>query len=193
MADPTFDISVALKNRLPDSDHSLALLLIAIQRLARILELDLRQSARLSGLEKSEHDVVTTLWLAGPNHPLSPTQLSKEIIQTTSGMTKTLRRLEQARLVERVPDPSDGRRQLVRLTSAGSRLVERHDRQIFDRWKTKLASYSGPKRDRLANTLWSFLRLVEESSLAEQPARPHQRTTSTNSATRRAHRMAVIR
>jgi DNA-binding MarR family transcriptional regulator len=125
--------------------------------------LDLQRTAHLGGLERSEHSVLTMLWLAGPDHYLSPTQLSHLIVQTTGGMTKTLRRLERAGMVERIPDPGDGRRQLIHLTAAGSRLIERHVRQMFDRWEARLQRLPRSERAPLASTLWSFLIMVEES------------------------------
>ena len=163
MPDPIFDIDAALKDRFPDTDGDLALVLIAVARLGSILELDLQRTAHLGGLERSEHSVLTMLWLAGPDHYLSPTQLSHLIVQTTSGMTKTLRRLERAGMVERIPDAGDGRRQLIRLTAAGSRLIERHVRQMFDRWEARLQRLPRSERAPLASTLWSFLIMVEES------------------------------
>jgi DNA-binding MarR family transcriptional regulator len=165
MVNPIFDLGAALSDRLPDADQDLALVILAGARLGRILEWDLQQTARVAGLEASEHSVIVTLWLAGADHPLSPTELSQIIIQTTSGMTKTLRRLERAGLVERVPDPADRRGQLVQLTSAGSRLVERHTRQMLERWDTRLQRYSRSQRAQLANTIWSFVALAEESFL----------------------------
>jgi DNA-binding MarR family transcriptional regulator len=167
MAEPAFDIGAALKRRLPDADQDLALLIIATTRLGRILKQDLQQMARSGGLEESEYSVITILWLAGPDHPLSPTQLSQIIIQTTSGMTKTLRRLEEAALVERFPDPADGRRQLIRLTSAGSHLIDGHTRQMYARWDERLRQYDRAERARLATTLWSFVTLAEESFLGQ--------------------------
>jgi DNA-binding MarR family transcriptional regulator len=41
---------------------------------------------------------------------------------SSSGMTKRLDRMEDARLIERRPDPSDRRGTLVRLTHRGKRV-----------------------------------------------------------------------
>jgi DNA-binding MarR family transcriptional regulator len=160
-----FDMDAVLKKRFPDTDQGLVLLLVSAQRLGRILDLDLQRSARLAGLEKSEHEVLTILWLSDPNPALSPSQLSQAIIQTTGGMSKTLRRLERANWVERVPDPNDGRGQLVRLTKAGSSLIDRHNRELFERWNSRLQAYSGSARTNLAQALWSFAVLFEEKFL----------------------------
>jgi DNA-binding MarR family transcriptional regulator len=164
MPDPALDIDPRLfKDRLPGTDPDVALLVFAATRLGRILELEMQQNARRSGLEMSEYYVINLVSLAGPEHLLSPTQLSEIVLQTTGGMTKTLHRLEVAGLVERLPDPNDGRRRLVRLTPAGSRLVERDMRPMFDRWESTLEGYGLGAIGRLANDLWSFTRFLEES------------------------------
>jgi DNA-binding MarR family transcriptional regulator len=165
MAEPIFDMAAAIKRRIPDADPDLAMVIIAVARLGRLLEWDLQRTAHLGGLERSEHSVLTILWLAGPDHPQSPTQLSEIIIQTTSGMSKTLRRLERVGLVERIPDPSDGRGQLIRLTKAGSRRIEGHTRQMFERWEARLDSFPHSEWSRLADTIWALLTLAEESFL----------------------------
>jgi DNA-binding MarR family transcriptional regulator len=112
---------------------------------------------------------------------MSPTQLSRIVLQTTSGMTKTLRRLEAAALVERIPDPDDRRGRLVRLTTAGSHLIEDCTRQMFDRWNHRMQPYSRTEQAELASTLWSFVTLAEESFIgppALAPAYPGDKQAS---------------
>lgn len=49
----------------------------------------------------------------------SPRHVARFVVQTTGGLTATLGRLESAGLVERRPDPTDGRGRLVALTTEG--------------------------------------------------------------------------
>ena len=49
----------------------------------------------------------------------SPREIARFVVQTSGGLTATLNRLEQDGLVERRPDPTDGRGRLVVLTGAG--------------------------------------------------------------------------
>ena len=49
----------------------------------------------------------------------SPRSLARFIVQTSGGLTATLHRLEQQHLIERRPDPADGRGRLVVLTELG--------------------------------------------------------------------------
>ncbi|NUP48565.1 MAG: MarR family transcriptional regulator [Catenulispora sp.] len=64
--------------------------------------------------------------------PLRITELANAQGVTQPSMTQLLRRLEDAGLVGRVPDPGDGRVVLVELTEAG-------DKTLRDRWSTRLA------------------------------------------------------
>lgn len=164
MADPALDIDTQLlKERLTGADPDLALLVFAATRLGRLLDLEMQQAVHRGRLQLSEYHVISVLWLAGPDHPLSPTQLSQIVLQTTGGMTKTIRRLEDAGLVERRPDPTDGRRHLVHLTTAGGHLFTRDTLPMFDRWEATLQGYGRSRTARLAEDLWSFTRFVEET------------------------------
>jgi DNA-binding MarR family transcriptional regulator len=71
---------------------------------------------------------------------VSPTIIGEWIVQTSGGLTATLRRLESRGWIERRPDPADGRGRLVALTAAGTvahdiqfdDLLERYDRVFAD-------------------------------------------------------------
>jgi DNA-binding MarR family transcriptional regulator len=161
--DPPLDFTSALEKRMPDVDPDLVVILGALTRLGRILDWDLQRLARPAGLEKTEHWTLSALWAAGPDSPLTPTELSSIVLQTTSGMTKTLRRLEAAGLVERFKDQDDGRRQRIRLTAAGNRLIERDSRRLVARWHDKFEVATPLQRTELARALSSFLAIAEES------------------------------
>lgn len=173
MTDPALDMDTQrLKERVPGADPDFALLVFAATRLGRLLELEIQQAAHRGGLQMSEYYVIGALYVAGPDHPLSPTQLSQIVLQTTGGMTKTLSRLEDAGLVERRPDPADGRRRLIHLTTAGSRLFERDTLPMFGRWQEKLQGYDRSDAARLATDLWAFTRFLEESLLGRVAVGP---------------------
>ena len=157
-----------VRQRLPDLDGDVVLAFMALSRLGRMIERDTMTVLRADALEASEHAVMTVLWLRGPESPLSPTQLSKLIIQTPSGMTKTLRRLERAGLVERVHDPASDRRWSVHLTPAGSALAEEHLRQRISQWNEHLERYA-TMNGRLADILWA---LIDASQAPGEDDRP---------------------
>src|SRR3954468_5617452 len=67
------------------------------------------------GLKPGWLDVLSALRRSGEPDRLPPTKLSEEALISTAGMTNRLDRLEQARLVQRLPDPEDRRGVLVEL------------------------------------------------------------------------------
>jgi len=150
-----------IAHRLPGRAPDAGLVHLTMMRLGRLVERDLQQLLRPDGIERSEHSVMTTLWFAGPPHQLSPTRLSEIVVQTTSGMTKTLRRLEQHGLVERVANPADARSQLIALTDKGHDVVERHLHELVARWEDRLDTYTRREREQLITTLGRLLEVVD--------------------------------
>jgi DNA-binding MarR family transcriptional regulator len=76
------------------------------------------------GLKPGWLDVLAALRRAGAPYRLTPTKLSEESLISTAGMTNRLDRLEQAGLVDRLPDPDDRRGVLVELPVEGRELVD---------------------------------------------------------------------
>ncbi|MDW3219483.1 MAG: MarR family transcriptional regulator [Acidimicrobiales bacterium] len=62
---------------------------------------------------------VMSLLIHRPGRSASPSDIARFVVQTSGGLTATLRRLESDGFVERRPDPADGRGKLVVLTVAG--------------------------------------------------------------------------
>ena len=54
-----------------------------------------------------------------PHGAGSPSDIAQWVVQTSGGLTATLKRLEDDGHVERRPDPDDGRGRLVAITDAG--------------------------------------------------------------------------
>jgi DNA-binding MarR family transcriptional regulator len=105
----------------PDTEPASLLVTLWLSRLGRLLEVALESVVRQRGLAASEFRVLATLLLTGPPHQMSPTRLNDIVVVTSGGMTKAVTRLVELGLVERRPDPTDGRAQLVRLTDGGRR------------------------------------------------------------------------
>ncbi|MER7213519.1 MULTISPECIES: MarR family winged helix-turn-helix transcriptional regulator [Streptosporangium] len=76
------------------------------------------------GLTYAEFDVLATLRRAGAPHRLKPSMLASRSSLTTGGTSNILQRLTAAGLVEREPDPADGRSSWVCLTPLGVRRAE---------------------------------------------------------------------
>jgi DNA-binding MarR family transcriptional regulator len=101
--------------------------LALVGRLFRVVELaeaELAPPLRAHGLDSGWFDLMAALRRAGPPYELHPTELMATTMLTSGGMTKRIDRLVGAGLVERRPDPGDGRATLVRLTRRGKRIAD---------------------------------------------------------------------
>lgn len=76
------------------------------------------------GVTWSQFLALSSLRSAGPDQTLSPTQLYTAAQVTSGGMTKMMHALSDAKLIERVDNPDDGRSRLVRITPNGAALAE---------------------------------------------------------------------
>ena len=154
---PPFELRESLNECVPDVNQDVALLHLTLLHLGRLVESSIQTVLAPEGLDLSEHSVLSALWFAGPPHTMSPTQLSHVILQTTSGMSKTLRRVESLGLIERVSDPSDGRARLVVLTAEGRELAERPLRQLVDQWSTQLKDVRAGDLREVTDAVWNLV------------------------------------
>ncbi|MDD2452082.1 MAG: MarR family transcriptional regulator [Sulfurovum sp.] len=72
-------------------------------------------------LSSSEFDVLMALLCH--NEPMTPTNLYESMIFSSGGMTKLLKKLEEKKLIERIPSQKDKRSLLVALSRRGKKLV----------------------------------------------------------------------
>jgi DNA-binding MarR family transcriptional regulator len=91
-------------------------------------------------LTPSDYGVLASLRRAGAPYALKPSQLYSRLNRSSGGMTKILKRLEEAGLVERTPDPDDGRGTRVTLTARGRSLQDR----VFHAFIVATSSLMGP-------------------------------------------------
>ncbi len=88
------------------------------------------------GLTPAQFDVVATL---GNTEGMNPKLLGEKTLITKGTLTGVVDRLRDKGLVQRLPDPRDGRAQIVRLTPEGQALFEQvfpahgaHLARVFD-------------------------------------------------------------
>jgi DNA-binding MarR family transcriptional regulator len=132
-------ILAAWQGEAPGLDVTPLAVFSRVSRLARHLELTRREAFEAQGLDVWEFDVLAALRRAGSPYQLSPGALIHETLSTSGTMTNRIDRLTARGLVERLPDPRDGRRVRVRLTTAGRAAVEAalsslvaHERRLLE-------------------------------------------------------------
>lgn len=101
-------------------------LTLLLGRLGRLNEMLITATCADHGTTPAELRVLLFL-SQQPNGAASPRHVARFVVQTTGGLTATLGRLETAGLVERRPDPNDGRGKIVSITDSGRAL---HDRAL---------------------------------------------------------------
>ena len=84
---------------------------------------------------------------------MTPTALCKALLISSGGLTKLLKRLEAAGLIERPENPEDGRSQLVQLRPEGARLAEAAMTKLCDLQATWLAPLNEEQRGQLDQLL----------------------------------------
>ncbi|MGH3481936.1 MAG: MarR family winged helix-turn-helix transcriptional regulator [Nocardioidaceae bacterium] len=90
-----------------------------VNHLARLLAQALRRRIEADGVVPGQFAQLLALY---EQDGLTQSELSRRVRIEQPTMALTLKRMERDGLVERVPDPSDGRRALVMLTERARRL-----------------------------------------------------------------------
>lgn len=156
-----FDLRSAIQDSLPDVDADVVVLHLTLLHLGKLVETPANRLLAPDGLELSDRSVLVALLFAGPPHRMSPTQLATAILQTTSGMSKTLRRLQALGLVDREPDPADGRGRLVRLTTRGKDEAGLELRALASDWENRFGHLDADERAQMSDAAWSLLQRLD--------------------------------
>ncbi|MDX1674640.1 MAG: MarR family transcriptional regulator [Longimicrobiales bacterium] len=100
------------------------------------------------------YDALWQLWNS-PAGQLRMTDLADRILLTQSGLTRLVSRLEDEGLVQRMPDPDDGRVTLAGLTPAGrGRLAEAHPTHVAGIRRYFLEPLNREHLDAMADAWW---------------------------------------
>jgi DNA-binding MarR family transcriptional regulator len=140
-----------------------------ISRLAQLLQAELEPVFGAHGLNGGEFDVLAALRRAGRPYRLTPTELSKALMVTSGGMTKRLTSLEGHGLIDREPDPNDGRSTAVSLTREGKRLVETILPEHVANEQRLLGELSNKERTELAGLLQTLAVSLGDGADARLP------------------------
>jgi DNA-binding MarR family transcriptional regulator len=120
----------------------------------------LRDLAIDDDLTPSQTAVLTRLWKEGASSASALAGVERVRPQSMATMVAAL---EQRGLIERTPDPEDGRRQVVSLTEAGRERAE-SDRQVREEWLARAIQerYSERERRIILDALSLLERLTEQ-------------------------------
>ncbi len=128
---------------------------VVVSRLRR----QLRGLAIAGDLTPSQTAVLTRLWKEGAS---SASALAGAERVRPQSMATIVAALEQRGLIERSPDPEDGRRQAISLTKAGRQRAE-SDRQVREEWLARAIHerYSEAERRTILDALALLERLTD--------------------------------
>ncbi|HKQ00454.1 MAG TPA: MarR family transcriptional regulator [Actinomycetes bacterium] len=146
----------------PDLDVSPMGIIGRMSRLSRFLERSIATVLAGSGLNEPQFAVLAALRRAGPPHTLSPTDLYNALLVSSGAMTNRLERLATAGLVERIPDPGDGRSLLVALTDKGQKVINEAVAAHTANEHRLLSSLTVEERAQLAEVLRRLLLQFED-------------------------------
>ncbi|OBI21961.1 MarR family transcriptional regulator [Mycobacterium sp. E2327] len=132
--------------------RDLRVLFSRLRRRLRSLEVD-------EDLTPSQTAVLTRLWKEGAS---SASALAGAEGVRPQSMATIVAALEQHGLIQRTPDPEDGRRQVISLTAAGRRRAE-SDRRLREEWLARAIQerYSERERRVIIDALSLLERLTE--------------------------------
>jgi DNA-binding MarR family transcriptional regulator len=154
------------RSRRPDLDFSPLEVVSRLLRAAHYLQARLDDVAAAYGLSHTgDLDVLTDLDRAGPPYERTPTELAEAQLVTAGGMTVRLNRLQAAGLIERRPNPHDGRGILVRLMPLGENLAADALAIIIDTQASGIRGLEHSQQTVLADLLRELL-----TALGDTPA-----------------------
>jgi DNA-binding MarR family transcriptional regulator len=161
-ADPVDAILAQWQRERPDLDVSPMGILGRVTRLGKHLERGIQATFSDFGLHVGEFDVLATLRRSGKPYRLSPTELFNSLMVSSGTMTHRIDRLEQAGLVQRIPDPDDRRGTQIQLTDQGFNLIEQAVEAHVANEHRLLSALDEAERHLLTQLLRKLLRSFEE-------------------------------
>jgi DNA-binding MarR family transcriptional regulator len=146
------------RQQLPDLDTAGMVVLGRLAEAAQLIARDhLNPLFARFGLQPGEFDVLATLRRSGPPYRLTPTTLYEAAMISSGSMTNRLDRLEKAGLVQRLPNPEDGRGTLVGLSEAGLTLIDEAVNAHVANQRRVLAGLDAAEQVQLAGLLEKLL------------------------------------
>ena len=162
------------RRELPDLDRPEFDLVKRAARLGQLLEDALGECLAPWNLAKADYSVLSVLRTAGSGFKLRPTDLRDRLLLTSGGVSNIVNRLERLRLVQRLPDPDDGRSSWVKLTGDGAEVAE----EIMRTWAAVQQQMFATLSQELAQQGSDVLRAVLLALGDREPRAPAIRRTA---------------
>ena len=96
-------------------------------------------------LSHAEMDVLTALWIT--DAPMSPTELYEATVLSSGGMTKVLVKLQDKKLIRRLPSREDKRSMLVQLNELGVQTAQKCIQSLAQQDQTLFGVLSQEEKD----------------------------------------------
>ena len=109
----------------PDLDYSAKAVAARLVRLGTLFIEAIGRVAEPFGLSAYEYVILCVLRASGAPYTLPPKAIDPLMALSSGGLTNILHALEERDLIERLPDPSDRRGVLIRLTPQAVKLIDR--------------------------------------------------------------------
>lgn len=109
----------------PDLDVLPMAIIGRLSRTTEAIHTRLDATFALHDLDASSFDVLATLLRSGSPYRITPAELAREAMISSSAVAQRLNKLEARGLVRREAHPTDGRGTFVALTEAGKNAIER--------------------------------------------------------------------
>lgn len=145
----------------PDLDPSAKEVTGRIMRLASLIGASYAADFAPLGLNDGDYGVLAALRRADAKKGLTPTELARQRMMTSGGMTAALDRLERKAHVARSPNPDDRRGTLIRLTPAGRKLADRAMGLHVKAEARIVEGLDAAEREELSSLLRKLLRSLE--------------------------------
>ena len=145
----------------PDLDTSAKEITGRIVRLSGLFQQAYGAAFAPLGINDGDYGILVALRRAGEPFSLTPTELARQRMMTSGGMTAAIDRVEQKGLATRVPNPADRRGSLVRLTDEGRRVVEAAMERQVETEHELVAALAPEDRERMTTLLRALLLALE--------------------------------
>jgi DNA-binding MarR family transcriptional regulator len=153
----------------PDLTTAPARIVARVGRLAAFLDASMERTFRCYGISRADYDVLATLRRAGTPYRRPQKALMRALMRTSGTMSFRIDRLERAGLVQREPDPTDGRNVFVTLTPEGLALFDRVAPVHLANEERLIAALTEQEREQFVGLLRKLLRSFEASDSDRAP------------------------